>query len=189
MPVDELFMINPGYQRWVTHPNGPHELLVPAAKKDALIAGLTKLASAERMQWTRHEVERGDTISRVAARYNVTVEAIRAVNEMKTNHLTRGQNLIIPVSANKIFAATPSYLKTSTATIPRDHGGRLKVVHRVRSGETLWSIARKYKVYVHQLREWNLLDSNDALRLGQRLAIWTTRGGSTSATGGALHPG
>ena len=189
MPVDELFMINPGYQRWVTDPNGPHELLVPAAKKDALIAGLTKLASAERMQWTRHEVQRGDTISRVAGRYNVTVEAIRDVNEMKTNHLSLGQNLIIPVSANKIFAATPSYLKTTTASIPRDNSGRLKVVHRVRSGETLWGIARKYKVYVHQLREWNLLDSNDALRLGQRLSIWTTRGASTSATGSDLHPG
>ena len=189
MPVDELFMINPGYQRWVTDPNGPHELLVPADKKDALIAGLTKLANEERMQWTRHEVQRGDTMSRVAGRYSVTAESIRSVNNMKTNHLTLGQNLIIPVSANKVFAAIPTYLKTSTASAPRDQNGRLKVVHRVRSGETLWSIARKYKVYVHQLREWNLLDANDALRLGQRLSIWTTRGATTSATGNDLHPG
>ena len=189
MPVDELFMINPGYQRWVTDPNGPHELLVPADKKDALIAGLTKLADDERMQWTRHEVQRGDTMSRIAGRYNVTVESIRSVNNMKTNQLTLGQNLIIPVSANKVFAAMPTYLKTSNTSSARDQGSRLKVVHRVRSGETLWSIARKYKVYVHQLREWNLLDSNDALRLGQRLSIWTTRGARTSATGSDLHPG
>jgi len=188
MPVDELFMINPGYQRWVTDPNGPHELLVPAGKKDTLIAGLIKLASAERMQWTRHEVQRGDTIGRVAARYNVTVEAIRSVNEMKSNNLARGQNLIIPVSANKIFAAIPTYLKTSTRPA-LDNSGRLKVVHRVRSGETLWSIARKYRVYVHQLREWNLLEGSQVLRLGQRLSIWTTRGASTSATGSELHPG
>lgn len=188
MPVDELFMINPGYQRWVTDPNGPHELLVPADKKDALIAGLTKLANEERMQWTRHEVQRGDTMSRVAGRYNVTVEAIRSVNNMKTNTLKPGQNLIIPVSANKVFAAMPTYLKTSSRA-PRDQAGRLKVVHRVRSGETLWSIARRYKVYVHQLREWNLLDAHDALRLGQRLSIWTTRGAATSATGSDLHPG
>lgn len=188
MPVDELFMINPGYQRWVTDPNGPHELLVPADKKDALIAGLTKLADEERLQWTRHEVQRGDTMSRIAGRYRVTVESIRTANKMKTNHLTLGQNLIIPVSANKVFAAIPTYLKTS-ASAPRDQNGRLKVVHRVRSGETLWSIARKYKVYVHQLREWNLLDANDVLRLGQRLSIWTRRGASTSATGSDLQPG
>lgn len=189
MPVDELFMINPGYQRWVTDPNGPHELLVPADKKDTLIAGLTKLAAEERLQWTRHEVQRGDTISRIAGRYNVTVESIRVANNMKSNQLALGQNLIIPVSANKVFAAIPTYLKTSTAGAPRNKNGRLKVVHRVRSGETLWSIARKYKVYVHQLREWNLLDSNDALRLGQRLSIWTTRGATSSATGNDLHPG
>lgn len=189
MPVDELFMINPGYQRWVTDPNGPHELLVPADKKDALIAGLTKLAVEERLQWTRHEVRRGDSMSLIASRYKVTIESIRTVNNMKTNRLMPGQNLIIPVSANKVFARIPTYLKTSNAGNLRGQNGRLKIVHRVRSGETLWGIARKYKVYVHQLREWNLLDANDALRLGQRLSIWTKRGASTSATGSDLHPG
>jgi membrane-bound lytic murein transglycosylase D len=187
MPVDELYMINPGYQRWVTDPNGPHELLVPAAKKDALIAGLITLAHAERMQWTRHEVKRGDTISRVAGRYNVTVESIRSVNAMKSNHLSTGQNLLIPVSANKIFAQQPTYVKTA-ASVHGD-GGRIKIVHRVRSGESLWGIARKYKVYIHQLREWNLLETEDALRLGQRLFIWTTHGAGASAAGDVHPPG
>ena len=185
MPVDELFMINPGYQRWVTDPNGPHELLVPAAKKDALIAGLTTLAHAERMQWTRHEVKRGDTISRIAGRYHVTVESIRSVNEMKSNHLGTGQNLLIPVSANKTLP--PAYVKTATSM--GGDSGRMKIVHRVRSGETLWSIARKYKVYIHQLREWNLLETDDVLRLGQRLFILTTHGAGASAAGDVHQPG
>ena len=187
MPVDELFMINPGYQRWVTDPSGPHELLVPAAKKDALIAGLTTLAVADRMQWTRHEVKRGDTISRVAGRYNVTVESIRSVNALKDNHLTNGQNLLIPVSTTKTAAVQSAYVKTAASV--RGDSGRIKIVHRVNNGESLWSIARKYKVYVHQLREWNLLETDDVLRLGQRLFIWTTHGTGTSATGDAHQPG
>jgi hypothetical protein len=40
-------------------------------------------------------------------------------------------------------------------------------------------------VYVDQLREWNLLETDDVLRMGQRLFIWTTRGGRTSAGHGA----
>jgi membrane-bound lytic murein transglycosylase D len=191
MPVDELFMINPGYQRWITDPNRPHTLLVPADKKDSVIEGLSKLPDEERVQWARHEVRRGDTMSRVAVRYNVTAEAIRTANSLSGNHLAIGQNLLIPVSANKLAAVQPpAYVKAvSAASAISANGERMKIVHRVRSGETLWSIARRYKVYIHQLREWNLLDDNDALRLGQRLFIWTTRGSGASAAGNARNPG
>jgi membrane-bound lytic murein transglycosylase D len=192
MPVDELFMINPGYQRWVTDPKGPHALLVPADRKDALIEGLTKLADEERVQWARHQVRRGDTISRVAGRYNVTVDSIRTANSMASNHLTTGQNLLIPVSANKLTALTSAAIvKTANANVRREsgYGERVKILHRVRSGESLWSIARKYKVYVHQLREWNLLETDDTLRLGQRLFIWTTHGSGASAANDFRNPG
>jgi len=192
MPVDELFMINPGYQRWVTDPKGPHALLVPADKKDALIEGLTKLADEERVQWARHQVRRGDTISRVAGRYNVTVDSIRTANSMASNHLTTGQNLLIPVSANKLNALpSAAIVKTANANVRRESsdGERVKILHRVRSGESLWSIARKYKVYVHQLREWNLLETDDTLRLGQRLFIWTTHGSGASAANDFRSPG
>jgi membrane-bound lytic murein transglycosylase D len=192
MPVDELFMINPGYQRWITDPNGPHALLVPADKKDALIEGLAKLNDEDRVQWARHQVRRGDTMSRVAVRYNVTVESIRTANSLSNNHLTTGQNLLIPVSANKLSAIPPAAIvKAANAGTQRETGDseRVKIVHRVRSGETLWSIARKYKVYIHQLREWNLLEAEDNLRLGQRLFIWTTHGSDTSAANDLRSPG
>ena len=192
MPVNELFMINPGYQRWITDPKGPHALLVPADKKDALIEGLANLADEERVQWARHQVRRGDTISRVAGHYNVTVESIRTANSMDSNHLTTGQNLLIPVSANKLNALPPATIvKAANANVRHENndGERVKILHRVRSGESLWSIARKYKVYVHQLREWNLLEEDDSLRLGQRLFIWTTHGSGTSASNSFRNPG
>ncbi len=191
MPVDELFMINPGYQRWVTDPNGPHALLVPADKKDALIEGLTKLTDDERVQWARHQVRRGDTISRVAGRYKVTAASIRTANSMPNNHLIAGQDLLIPVSVNKLNARqSAAIIKTANASVR--HAGnneRVKILHRVRSGESLWSIARKYKVYIHQLREWNLLEPGDTLRRGKRLFIWTTRGSGASAGYNASSPG
>jgi len=191
MPVDELFMINPGYQRWVTNPNGPHALLVPADKKDALIEGLTRLTDEERVQWARHQVRRGDTISRVAGHYKVTVASIRTANGMPNNHLVAGQDLLIPVSVNKLNARpSAAIIKSANASV-RSEGNseRVKILHRVRSGETLWSIARKYKVYIHQLREWNLLEAGDALRLGQRLFIWTTHGSGASAANDFRSPG
>jgi membrane-bound lytic murein transglycosylase D len=191
MPVDELFMINPGYQRWITDPKGPHALLVPADKKDALVEGLSKLSDEDRVQWARHEVKRGDTMSRVAGRYGVTVDSIRTTNNLGSNHLSIGQNLLIPVSANKLALASvqPPAIIRAAAASPRADGRPVKVVHRVRSGESLWSIARKYRVYIHQLREWNLMDDGDALRMGQRIFIWTTRSSGTSAARHGRDPG
>ena len=186
MPVDELFMINPGYQRWITDPNGPHALLIPADKKDAVLESLTNLSDEDRVQWARHEVRRGDTMSWIASRYGVTVDAIRMANSLSSNFLSVGQNLLIPVSANKLAAVRPPSYIRAQATTSRSGGAPVKVVHRVRYGESLWSIAKRYRVYVHQLREWNLLDT-DMLRSGQRLFIWTTRGTTSSA--GAGRPG
>jgi len=189
MPVDDLFMINPGYQRWITDPSGPHELLVPADKKEALLEGLSKLSDEDRVQWARHEVRRGDTMSRVAGHYGVTVEAIRTANNMGSNRLSVGQNLLIPVSASKLTVVEPpTYVTAKAARHESGERQKVKIVHRVRAGESLWSIARRYRVYVHQLRKWNMLDANDALRLGQRLFIWTTRGTDASATNGLSNP-
>ncbi len=123
--------------------------------------------------------------------YKVTAASIRTANNMPNNHLIAGQDLLIPVSVNKVNASPPlSIIKTANANV-RHEGTRerVKILHRVRSGETLWSIARKYKVYIHQLREWNMLDNGDVLRLGQRLFIWTTHSSGASAAYNSSNPG
>jgi len=185
MPVTDLYQINPAYVHWVTDPNGPHELLVPADKKEAVLEGLSNLPKDERVQWSHHVVHRGDTLSQIARQSRVSIAAIKSSNRLRGNFLHVGQNLLIPVSMNRLADVTPPgpprdyhryhvyqryhvyrrYHPTHTAHIVR-------VVHRVRPGDTLWSIARKYNVYVHQLRRWNLMDANDVLHLGQRLRIW-----------------
>lgn len=172
MPVADLYQINPEYVRWITDPNGSHQLLVPADKKDALLAGLSALPDDERVKWLHHEVRRGDTISQIARRYGVTIEAIKTSNRLHSTLMRVGQDLLIPVSTSKLASAAP------IPSAPRkriDSGpyGKVRVTYRVRSGDTLWSIARRYRVYVHQLRQWNLLDVGEILRLGQKIQVWT----------------
>ncbi len=164
LPVSELYQINPGYSRWITDPEGPHALLVPADRKDRLLEGLNNLPEDERVQWARHEVRKGDTLDSLARRYHVTPEAIRSTNQLAGNTLRAGQNLLIPASASRAQAA-------GSAVRPDDMNKLVMVEHRVRSGETLGAIARRYNVYVQQLRDWNRLGS-DLIRLGQTIEIW-----------------
>jgi membrane-bound lytic murein transglycosylase D len=177
LPVTDLSQINPEYVRWITDPNGPHQLLVPADKKDALLAGLSNLPEDARVQWLHHEVRRGDTISQVARRYGVTIEAIKTSNRLNTTLMRVGQDLLIPVSNSKLadskLASAAPIPSAPRKRIDAGQNGQVRVTYRVRSGDTLWSIARRYKVYVHELRQWNLLHAGQILQLGQKIQVWT----------------
>jgi membrane-bound lytic murein transglycosylase D len=177
LPVDDLHDINPGYTRWATDPNGPHNLLVPVDKKDAVIEGLNNLPENERVQWLHHQVRRGDTLSVIARRYHITTQVIRTSNNLRSNLLHTGQDLVIPISAS---ANIPKIIHTAYHSSSERAAQRGEpVIHRVRRGETLSSIARHYNVMISQLTKWNLIQSDDVLRRGQRLKIWT--GGSPTA--------
>ncbi len=173
MPAEDLYFINPGYRQWLTVGDGPHTLLVPAAKKDSLIQSLNALEDNERVVMAAHTVRKGESITKVARKYGVTVEAIRDTNELGRSTPKAGQTLIIPVSQARLAYAPPE--KQITSRSAKRSGGKVRVTHRVRKGETLYSIANRYNVYVKQLREWNFLDHNDVLRAGQKLKIYTRK--------------
>jgi membrane-bound lytic murein transglycosylase D len=186
MSIEELTLINPGLNRWATDPDGPHHLLVPVDKKDELIEGLNNLPEEERLQWRRHVVVRGETLYELAARYGVTVEAIRRANALRSNLVRAGQSLLIPVSARPLKPAVIAARRANA--LPRSAGRAAAaagepIIHRVRRGETLWGIAQRYGVLIRQIVEWNLLDPNDVLRHGQRLKIWPNRGPSAAIAG------
>lgn len=166
MELDELQYINAGYRRWATDPNGPHHLLVPVDKEDTVIAGLSSLSADERVQWLRHKVRRGDTLYDLARRYGVTVNAIKAANSLRGSLLRIGQDLVVPVPA--AGRGTNAVLAANRTDEP--------IIHKVRRGETLTSIARRYGVLVRQVAEWNLMHPNDILHMGRKLKIWINKG-------------
>ncbi len=184
MPVATLYRINPAYVHWVTNPNGPSNLLVPAAKKEAVLEGLRNLPLDERVHWWHHVVHRGDTLSEIARWYRVSIEAIRMSNHLRGSFLRIGQSLLIPVSMDhlarrqmhwhqpRVYHAVYRQYRPVHRYHPVWRGRVVRVVHRVQAGETLWSIARRYNVYVQQLRRWNLINASNVVHLGQRLRIW-----------------
>ncbi len=174
--VDDLHKINPGHNRWATDPEGPHYLFVPVDKKELFEVALTNLPEDERVQYRRHQVARGETVSQIAKRYSIAPEAVKSANQLKDNSLRVGQDLLIPLSERAISPVIAAQTKTKTVTVaatktPANRGAG-PIMHRVRSGETLYGISRKHNVLVHQLAEWNLMQPSDVLRLGQQLKVW-----------------
>lgn len=60
--------------------------------------------------------------------------------------------------------------------------------HTVRSGETLYSIARTYDLDYRQLAQWNSLGSGDVIRAGQRLRLSPAKGGSRTSASSVASP-
>jgi len=177
VPVNELQYINPHMNRWATHPEGPHHVLLPVDKKETFLEGLSTLPADKRVQWFGHDVKRGETLAGIASHYHVSVESIRSANNLSSNVLRAGQSLMVPVSSRSL---SPAYTAvTSKPAAPaantqtwNTNGSKHSVIHRVRAGETLWSIARRYGVLVSQIVEWNVLEADSVLKLGQRLRIF-----------------
>ncbi|GFD67760.1 hypothetical protein KUL106_10230 [Alteromonas sp. KUL106] len=57
-----------------------------------------------------------------------------------------------------------------------------KISHIVKSGDTLWDIARKYKISTKQLAKWNGMAPGDMLHPGKTLVVWQESGVTSGVT-------
>ncbi|MFT4630703.1 MAG: membrane-bound lytic murein transglycosylase D [Arenicella sp.] len=185
--------LNAGFTRWATSPDGPHRLLVPLSSDMTKIAEtLARIETGQRISFRNHRINKGDTLSAIARRYGVSVSALKTVNKMHSASIREGRNLLIPASVrspNHIARnRKPNDSKSVTSAIHRENtttvsntqsiadSGSKQLVHLVIAGDTLWSIARQYKVRMTELLSWNKLRQNQILNLNQALLIFTTRG-------------
>jgi LysM repeat protein len=141
---------------------------VPVGTGDQVSEAYEALSPSARVKFLTHVVRRRERWNSIAARYHLPVHDIRAANPRV--HGTRpkaGTRLVIPA------VAVPSALAIRAATGPafgRKHYTRI-ASHRVRSGETLIGIARRYRVSLRALRRVNALPVEYTLRAGKRLRI------------------
>ncbi|MGH8401824.1 MAG: LysM peptidoglycan-binding domain-containing protein, partial [Gammaproteobacteria bacterium] len=171
---EQMYLLNPGFNRWATDPDGPNTLLVPLDKKAGFETALAALPPHDRVRWATHRVRSGDTLGAIARHYHTTVVVLRELNGIHGNIIGINQVLLIPV-ARKTLADATLFAEARVANrhrYVRDHyGSNGRIVHHVRSGESLWTIARYYGVKVTQLVQWNGLTSKSVLHVGQKLTI------------------
>ncbi|MDH5299930.1 MAG: LysM peptidoglycan-binding domain-containing protein [Gammaproteobacteria bacterium] len=183
LSVDEIYMLNPGFNRWATDPKGPHRLMLPLDKVEIFEANLAALPDSERVAWERHTIGKGDTLLSVANKYDTTVELIKEINNIKGNMIRQNQELVVPVARKSLASYSMSAdqrLSRLQNTTPSSN--KHKIAYQVRSGDTWWSISRKHNVNVRTLAKWNGMAPGDTLSAGQKLVIWTKKGSTSPKT-------
>ena len=170
--VDTIYLFNPGYNRWSTDPAGPHRLVMPVEVADSFTEALAAVPAADRVRWKRHKIQNGEAISQIADRYNTTVAAIRSANNLRGNTIRAGDYLMIPVATQPLSA----YSKSADARLEQTQNRQRaehRIEHVVASGESFWTISRRYGVTHRQLAAWNGMAPGDTLSVGKKLVVWT----------------
>ncbi len=171
LTIEDIYRLNPGYNRWATDPEGPHRLVLPIDKVTEFQEALAALPAHKRVQWNRHKVQQGQTLSHIAKQYNTTTEVIREANQLRGDIIRAGQHLLVPTATAAAEDYVLSVSQRLAAIQNRNRGGD-KRSHVVQPGDTLWDIARAHGVSVDELSRWNGMAPRDTLRPGQTLVIW-----------------
>lgn len=107
-----------------------------------------------------HTVRRGETLGLIAERYGVTVSRLKDWNDLRSNKIFVGQRLkvVSMVDKGEIEVEGDAGVQENATT------------HKVRRGESLFSIAEDYGVTIDNLKEWNNL-SGSSIDAGQTLIV------------------
>ncbi len=171
MNIDDVYMLNAGFNRWATDPDGPFYLLLPVNKVQTFEQKLAEYPESERVSWRRHVIRRGETLGGIAHRYHTSIVALRRSNGLHGNFIRTGHSLLIPTSEKPLKYYTLSAFNRRYHGLKKAGRGEqyLYTVHR---GDTLWDISHQYGVSIKSLCAWNGLRARSFLHPGQKLKLW-----------------
>lgn len=197
--ADTIRHLNPSLRRWCTPPargGKGYKVKIPPGTKERFLAEYASVKPTERLTFRHHRVQRGDTLSVIARQFDMPVEAIMKMNNIRNPRMLRvGMDLIIPLPADlatrhpdRATAAVQTKAKPQARQAPRATTARIERApvrsegqtrYVVRKGDTLWSISQRFGVEVESLRRWNNLGrgGHRNLRVGQSLVVSPPRSG------------
>ena len=209
MPQSQLQLLNPSYKLNVVpfYQNEQHFLRLPKDKVAAFVSNEEKIyayvkhdsnivripsrlaqkitpktksiKSAEPLNLEYYTVQKGDNLSLIAKKYDVSVTDIKQWNKLQSNAVALGKSLKIKSNENtsklsKDIKATHEIIKKPTeeaiASVDNQEKNEIEVEYSVKSGDNLGSIAQKFGITLQELKEWNNLSTNN-LALGKTLIV------------------
>ncbi|TAM84578.1 MAG: LysM peptidoglycan-binding domain-containing protein [Acidobacteria bacterium] len=170
-PPKELERLNPSLLTWAT-PLDESEFVInlPRGTKDLYEKRIAEVPPEKRVWWRAVKVDQSDTLEAIARKYRITRAELAQVNHLDPGDDPEvGAHLIVPLPPGRETA----YRR-----------GRY-YRYRIRLGDTLGGIARRFHVSVAGLRNWNHLRGSQIVA-GRTLQVYA-RGGPSPETTGEYH--
>lgn len=107
-----------------------------------------------------HTVKNGETLIEIAKKNNISVDELKKMNDLSDSKIKMGQKLIL---------SQKSELKTSIAE--KQENLQKQIQHKVKSGESYYSIAKEYGCSVDDLKEWNK-KTGSKIKAGEKIIVY-----------------
>lgn len=174
--LEDIRGLNPEILRDVTPPQYPdYKLRVPAGTKELFEQKYSELPA--RKLYSMHKVRKGETVSGISKKYGVPAFTI-----IQANSLSK-RCLIYPGQYLKIPGYTGSQTSYKTAAVSQDGDYEVRTqasgdsdtrsyqVYKVKPGDTLIEIAKKFKTTVSALEKLNGISRRKLIKVGDRLKV------------------
>lgn len=162
----QLKKLNPGYLQWATHPDQQQTLLLPIDSVESFTIKLASLPSQEWVTWDRYEIQSGDSLGAIANNLGTRIDILSTVNKLRGDRIIAGKSLLVPRTNDPAQLRLPEGLAQSYPG-----ADQIPESYRVRVGDSLWTIARKFDLKSRDIARWNQLSMNAVIRPGQTLSL------------------
>lgn len=123
----------------------------------------------------RHKVKKGETLYKIAKNYGVSVKQIKQANGLKGSGIHPGDRIVVP---NKVSVTSSNNKVTNKKADIAEKTDNLSnntlITHKVKRGENLYRISKKYGVSVREVKKINNL-SGSFVKIGQKLKVPTVK--------------
>lgn len=172
--------LNPEIIRSITPPDvTEYNIKIPFGTKQNFITKFSGLTAEEKQPWITHIVRKKETLAILADRYNVPKNELLAMNDIRNikSKLQIGTQIKIPIDADSYNSINDDYEQKASITekskpVSKNDDDNSNIIHTVKKGETLFSIARRYGLSVDEIKSLNdITKSTENVKSGQELII------------------
>jgi membrane-bound lytic murein transglycosylase D len=168
--MDDFKALNPSAHRPVMLASGTPHILLPWDNAEIFQRNLES-HDGQLASWTAWVAPKNMKVADAAKRVGMSEEELRTVNKIPPRMLIKaGSALLVPRSISHQKDVSEKLADNGQLNLAPEQVLRKQVV-KARKGDTMASVAKRYKVSVDQLADWNKLALNSSLKPGQKVML------------------
>ena len=151
IPYEEFQLLNAEHNRPVMKAHfGAQEILLPVDSVNTFMKSLEE-NTKPLTNWITYKPIKGEKVTHVAKKFNIDINELVKINQLRSNQTLKNKIILIPSS--------PDVLKKYPISTNNLYSYSNIISHKIRRGDTLGGIARKYKIPIKDIMEFNELKS------------------------------
>ena len=151
IPYEEFQLLNAEHNRPVMKAHfGAQDILLPVDSVNTFMKSLEE-NTKPLTNWITYKPIKGEKVTHVAKKFNIDINELVKINQLRSNQTLKNKIILIPSS--------PDVLKKYPISTNNLYSYSNIISHKIRRGDTLGGIARKYKISIKDIIEFNELKS------------------------------